>query len=168
MFRGLSPPVGGVSGVVEIVEAISAQRLPVVRELFNEYADSLGFDLCFQDFATELAELPGDYKPPDGTILMAMCDGQTAGCVAVRRFDQAACEMKRLYVRPAFRGQRVGRILATGSIEAARQMGYLQMLLDTVPWMKAAITLYESLGFEETRAYRHNPIEGARFMKLVL
>ena len=156
------------AGVMDVIQAHTAEHLDHVRELFIEYADSLGFDLCFQEFKTELATLPGDFAPPDGRLLLALDEGRSAGCVALRRFSESACEMKRLYVCPAFRGVGLGRVLATKVIEQARRIGYEEMLLDTVPWMTAAIALYESLGFEEARSYRHNPIEGATFMRLIL
>jgi ribosomal protein S18 acetylase RimI-like enzyme len=153
---------------MEFIEAHTPEHLENVRELFVEYAESLGFDLCFQDFETELATLPGDYAPPDGRVVLAIHGDQVAGCVALRRFNESACEMKRLYVRPAFRGTGLGRRLAVHIIEQAGQIGYDEMLLDTVPRMTEAIALYESLGFEETRSYRHNPIEGTKFMRLAL
>ena len=154
--------------MVEIVDAHSGELLDRARELFTEYAESLGFDLSFQDFEAELASLPGEFTPPDGRILLAWHDGQVAGCVALRRFGPTACEMKRLYVRPWFRGSGIGWRLATDVIEQARQVGYQEMLLDTVPSMTTAIALYESLGFEQVAPYRYNPIIGARFMRLVL
>jgi len=139
-----------------------------VRELFAEYAGSLGFDLSFQDFDRELAELPGEYVPLGGCLLLACCEERVAGCVAMRKIDRQVCEMKRLYVRPGFRGRRVGRLLADAVIDEARRIGYRRMRLDTAPDMIAAITLYESLGFTSIPPYRHNPLQGARFMELVL
>ncbi|HVF28460.1 MAG TPA: GNAT family N-acetyltransferase [Pyrinomonadaceae bacterium] len=138
------------------------------RELFVEYAESLGFDLCFQDFEKELAELPGDYAPPTGRLLLASVGGHLAGCVALRKIDNDTCEMKRLYVRPEFCGLNLGRKLAVAIIEEARQINYSRMRLDTLPSMSAAITLYRSLGFKEIEAYRHNPVSGAMFMELSL
>ena len=154
--------------MLEIVEAHSDPLLTHVRDLFREYADALGFDLSFQDFKEELAELPGGYAPPDGRMLLGLWDAEITGCVVLRRIDETTCEMKRLYVRPAFRGRGVGKALAVAIIREARNIGHQRMRLDTVPWMTEAITLYESLGFRDIEPYRHNPIEGARYMELVL
>ncbi len=139
-----------------------------VRAIFKEYADWLGYDLCFQGFDRELAELPGDYAPPSGHLLLGVCDERIAGCVALRELSPGVCEMKRLYVRDAFRGRGIGKALATAVTDEARKIGYELMRLDTLPSMSVAIALYRFLGFVDIKPYRENPIEGARFMELVL
>jgi ribosomal protein S18 acetylase RimI-like enzyme len=154
--------------VLRIVEATAGDPLAAAHELFLEYAASLDFDLCFQDFDRELTELPGAYAPPDGRLLVALDGEAAAGCVAVRRIGEGMCEMKRLYVRPAFRGRGLGRRLAEASIAAARAAGHACMRLDTVPSMTVAIALYRALGFREIPAYRENPVPGALFFELAL
>ena len=153
---------------VEIIPAHVPPYLDVVRALFLEYAQSLDFSLCFQAFDDELAQLPGEYAPPDGCLLLARIAADPLGCVALRPIDSSTCEMKRLYLRPAARGQGVGRALAVAVIAEARRIGYAAMRLDTVPSMKTAIALYQSLGFVEIPPYRHNPLPGAVFMELTL
>lgn len=138
------------------------------RELFTEYADSLDFDLDFQGFDEEFANLLGEYAPPKGCLLLAEYKGQPAGCVAVRGLSEDICEMKRLYVRPEFRGLGIGRALAEAVIAQGRNIGYTRIRLDTAPSMQAARTLYRSLGFRQMSPYRYNPIEGAIFMELEL
>lgn len=145
-----------------------AEHVPVVRALFEEYAAALGVDLGFQDFDRELAELPGEYAPPGGRLLLALDGGNPAGCVALRPFEPGVCEMKRLYVRSAFRGTGLGRLLAERIVGAGRDAGYERMRLDTLPAMAAARGLYESLGFVEIEAYRPNPIHGTTYFELVL
>ncbi len=139
------------------------------RELFQEYAQSLGVNLCFQNFEQELAGLPGHYAPPDGRLLLAEYDGQLAGCVALHKWEDGVCEMKRLYLRPSFRGKGLGRAIAEKVIAEARSIGYQRMRLDTIePLMKDAVEMYRKLGFREIAPYRPNPIAGAMYMELQL
>ena len=153
---------------MRIIAAHLSDHLPAVRDLFAEYAASLDTDLCFQNFAQEVRELPGKYAPPEGRLLLAMIDSDHAGCVALRKITGDSCEMKRLYVRPTFRKQGIGRLLADAIISAAREIGYHSMRLDTLSSMTAAIALYESLGFRRIAPYYHNPCPGAVFMELKL
>ncbi|MBX9810184.1 MAG: GNAT family N-acetyltransferase [Burkholderiales bacterium] len=152
---------------IQLVSGPSAD-LEAVRKLFVEYAESLGFSLCFQGFDQELATLPGDYAPPQGCLLLAKEDGEAAGCVGVRRLDAERCEMKRLYVRIAFRGTRLGRKLAEAALAAAREAGYRRMVLDTLPAMKAARTLYSVLGFKPCAPYYDNACIGSDCFELTL
>lgn len=154
--------------MIELVEATSDEQVRAVRELFKAYAESLGFDLCFQDYDKELASLPGEYKAPRGMLLLAFCRGEVAGCAALRPAGESICEMKRMYVRPPYRGLGIGRQMAVKIIEFARSAGYERMRLDTIDTMTEAIALYCSLGFEEIEPYRYNPIPGAKYMELVL
>jgi ribosomal protein S18 acetylase RimI-like enzyme len=153
---------------VIVFEQVCRGKIEVVRELFQEYSDSLGFDLCFQNFKEELESLPGEYSPPAGSLLLAVSGEGTAGCVALRRIDNSICEMKRLYVRPAFRGRGIGRELCRRIITSGLELGYSSMRLDTLASMSAALELYRALGFREIEPYRYNPIEGAVFMELRL
>jgi len=157
---------------IDIVTPSTADELDALRDIFREYAASLKVDLCFQGFEQELIALPGEYAEPRGALLMARVDGQVAGCCALRPMDSVdypnACEMKRLYVRPAFRGLGLGRQLADAIMDAARIGGYAYVLLDTLDDMEAARTLYEDLGFEEIPPYYHNPIAGAHYLKAEL
>jgi ribosomal protein S18 acetylase RimI-like enzyme len=151
-----------------ILDGHQADRLPAVRELFAEYAASLEVDLSFQEFDRELAELPGDYVPPAGRLLLALDGDEPAGCVALRPYEPEVCEMKRLYVRPAFQGAGLGRRLAEAIVEAGRDAGYRTMRLDTLPTMAAARGLYRAMGFEEIDAYRPNPVHGTTYFELRL
>jgi len=152
----------------EIVRPENTRVVESARRLFVEYADSLNFSLCFQGFDSEIAQLPGEYVPPLGGLLLAHYDGALAGCVALRKIDDEICEMKRLYLRPEFRGKGIGRKMAIEVIKMAQEIGYAKMRLDTAPAMKEAIALYHSLGFVEIGPYRENPIPGAIFMELTL
>ena len=154
-------------------QAESPAQISQARELFLEYANSLGFSLCFQNFDKELADLPGDYAPPEGRLLLAEYEGLLAGCVALHKLpsnaDAGICEMKRLYLRPQFRGKGLGRALADRIIAEARQAGYSRMRLDTVePVMRDAVAMYRRLGFGEIAPYCSNPIAGALYMELRL
>ena len=146
--------------------------LEAVREIFQEYADGLGIDLCFQQFDAELAGLPGEYQEPRGGLLLAWVDGAVAGCCALRPLDNAdypnAAEMKRLYVRKAFRGFGLGRQLSEAILDTARRAGYTCVLLDTLSEMDTARSLYDDLGFVEIAPYYHNPISGAHYLKVDL
>ena len=154
--------------MIQIVQAQSEQDIARVHELFLEYADSLGVDLCFQDFEQELAALPGKYTPPSGSLLIAKEDETLVGCVALRKLDDKVGEMKRLYLRPAFRGRGAGRALALAIIAEARVIGYGRLRLDTLPMMSEARKLYYSLGFKEIKPYVYNPIEGTLYLELTL
>ena len=157
---------------IELVSADSAAQIDAVRELFQEYAASLGVDLCFQNFEADLAALPGEYAAPGGALLLALVDGEPAGCVAMRALPESdhtnACEMKRLYVRRAYRRFGLGRVLAQQLIDLATQAGHSCMLLDTLDDMEVARGLYTSLGFEAIPPYYFNPVPGAHYLKVEL
>lgn len=153
---------------MRVQNAESAEFIPIVRELFLEYSESVGAGFCFQGFSEELAQLPGEYARPWGRLFLAFDDkddSQVAGCGAVRRIDADTCEMKRFYVRPAFRGKGLGRELVHALIGAAREIGYARMRLDTLPLMTTAIALYRALGFREIPPYWANPVPGAVFFE---
>lgn len=158
--------------LIEFSTPSGPDQMEPVRQIFREYAQGLGVDLCFQQFDEELAGLPGEYAAPRGALLLATVDGEVAGCVALRPIDNAdypnAAEMKRLYVRKAFRGFGLGRQLTEAVLDAARQAGYASVLLDTLDDMEAARALYEDLGFEDIPPYYHNPIPGAHYLKVDL
>ncbi|MFW9968879.1 MAG: GNAT family N-acetyltransferase [Candidatus Odinarchaeota archaeon] len=151
-----------------IKQATSEEQINLTHELFMEYAKCLGIDLTFQNFEEELNSLPGDYALPIGCILLAYYNDELAGCVALRKFKEEVCEMKRLFVRSQFRKKGIGRALSNKIIDQALKIGYHYMRLDTLPHMKVAIALYHSLGFKEIKPYRYNPFEGAKFLELKL
>jgi putative acetyltransferase len=153
---------------ITMSDAVSAVEMDDIRALFLEYADSLEISLCFQNFEAELAGLPGTYVPPSGRLLLAREGKQSVGCAGFRRLEAGICEMKRLYVRPQWRGRGIGQRLAGMLIDAARNAGYARMRLDTLNTMKSAIDLYTSLGFRRIEAYYANPSDRAVFMELVL
>jgi ribosomal protein S18 acetylase RimI-like enzyme len=154
--------------MLKIFQVETKEDIDVARNLFIEYADSLGFDLCFQNFEEELANLPGDYAPPEGCLLLAKYQDEIAGCVALRKLSDSVCEGKRLYVRPQFRGLKIGRKLVEAIITEARKIGYSSIRCDTVPSMQVAQALYASLGFKEIEPYYYNPIEGTKYIELKL
>ena len=154
---------------MHLLQSQTPEQIDQVRDLFREYADWLKIDLCFQNFEAEVAELPGDYAAPAGRLLLAYDNAQLAGCIALRRFDERTCEMKRLFVRDEFRGQGLGHQLIAAIIQEAKQIGYRYMRLDTLPpKMNDAIRLYRSYGFREIDPYYNNPVPGAMFMELDL
>jgi len=154
---------------MKLKQVQSNEDVQEARQLFEDYAAWLGFSLCFQNFDKELAELPGDYSPPNGRLLLAVENHQVAGCVGLRKIGEGTGEMKRLYVRPEFRGKGLGRRLTETIIEAARELGYQRLRLDTLPGkMDQAIAMYRSLGFEDIERYYNNPYEEAAFMELAL
>jgi putative acetyltransferase len=154
--------------MLTIEQAGSAEQTDLARELFREYQTSIGVDLCFQNFEKEIAGLPGDYAPPQGRLYLAFDGGQPAGCVGVRRIEKGVCELKRLYVRPLYRGRGIGRRLALEAVAAGRETGYARIRLDTLPSMHDALKLYDSLGFQPIAPYRENPVPGAVFLELEL
>lgn len=154
---------------MELIQAQSTEEVSSARELFEEYAAWLGISLCFQNFDKELAELPGDYAAPNGRLFLAVEGDEVMGCVALRKIGARVGEMKRSYVRPAFRGRGLGRTLTENLIAEAKQIGYLSLRLDTLPGkMDQAMAMYRSLGFQEIAPYYKNPVEGATFMELIL
>jgi GNAT superfamily N-acetyltransferase len=154
---------------IQLVIPVDAESLEITRGIFREYVGSLDIDQRFQDIEEELASLPGEYAPPNGHLLLAFVDGELAGCGALRALTDVdyanSCEMKRLYVRPAFRRFGLGRLLAQALFDEARSVGYSTMLLDTLDDMGAARGLYASLGFEEIAPYYYSPIAGSHYLK---
>jgi len=153
---------------VKIVEAKSEEQVRAAKGLFLEYAASLDFDLSFQSFEEEMKGFPDQYSSPTGRLYLALEGNKAIGCVAVRRFEDGICEMKRLYVKPGFRGKKAGRLLAEAAIECAKGSRYKAMRLDTVSSMVSANNLYRTLGFKEIGPYRENPLQGAIYMELNL
>ena len=154
---------------MRIFQANSQQDIEQARTLFEEYQTGLGISLCFQNFDQELKNLPGDYAPPDGRLLLAIDEAGLAGCIALRKLAPEVCEMKRLFVRPTHRGTGLGRTLVESLIDEARRLGYKKMRLDTLPGrMDKAIALYHSIGFVEINPYYENPVPDAKFMELEL
>jgi len=154
--------------MLKIYPAKTDKDLEIVKTLLVEYVDSLDFDLVFQNFEEELRNLPGEYAAPEGCLLLAKYQDQPAGCVALRKLSDSICEGKRLYVRPQFRGLKIGRKLVEAIIAEARRIGYSSIRGDTVPSMQVAQALYASLGFKEIEPYCRNPVEGAKFIELKL
>ena len=142
-----------------------AAEIGAAKALFLDYARSLNFSLCFQDFDAEMAGFPGKYAPPTGALLLAVVDGVPVGAVGLRDLGGGVCEMKRLYVKPEFRALKLGRRLAEALVAEARALGYRAMRLDTLPDMQSAQALYRSMGFRDIPPYYDNPIEGARYME---
>ena len=155
-------------GDIMIRPATCPEMVAQARQIIAEYGASLGVDLSFQHFQEELAGLPGRYQPPGGCLLLALVDGEAAGCVALRGLSTDICEMKRLYVRPGFRGLGLGKALICAVVDEARRLGYVSMRLDTLPAMRAAQSLYAGFGFVEIEPYTENPVEGSKFMELRL
>jgi putative acetyltransferase len=162
----------GAAPLIAVMTPATPELIDATRAIFREYAAQLGVDLCFQNFDAELATLPGDYATPHGALLLALVDGEVAGCGALRALTDVdyanACEMKRLYVRPAFRRFGIGRLLAQALMDRGVQAGYSNLLLDTLDDMEAARGLYSSLGFEEIPPYYFNPIPGAHYLRAPL
>ena len=157
---------------VQLITPNASEQLDATRQIFTEYAGQLGIDLCFQNFEAELAGLPGEYSDPSGALLLALVDGEIAGCCGLRALDSSdypnAAEMKRLYVRKAFRRFGLGRQLAEAMLDTARMAGYRSVLLDTLDDMESARALYAELGFTQIPPYYHNPIPGAHYLKVDL
>ena len=154
--------------MLELKEAKTKKDMDLVRTLFREYSDALGVDLCFQGFEQELAGLPGKYASPEGRLYIAFVGDQPGGCVGLRKIAEGIAEMKRLYVRPLFRGQGIGRQLVLALVKDCRQLGYSRMRLDTLPSMKRALELYRAMGFRPIDPYTENPVPGAMFLELNL
>jgi len=151
---------------MQLIQATTEEQIETARELFKEYAASLAIDMCFQSFDQELQTLPGKYAPPDGRLLLAYVDDELIGCIALRKLDERICEMKRLFLRPNYRGKGYGRTMIENLIEQARDIGYQRMWLDSLPGkMDAAISLYREFGFKDIPAYYENPLEGVVYLE---
>src|SRR5436190_21870684 len=172
VLRGQACPVRntqqGSSTPMKITQAVTPQQIELARVLFEDYAKELAIDLCFQGFAAELSGLPGVYAPPRGRLLLGLDGRDATGCVALRQLDKHICEMKRLFVRSGFRGKGIGKLLAQAVVEEARAAGYQTMRLDTLSHLKAAMQLYEALGFARCPAYYETPLLDTVFMELQL
>jgi GNAT superfamily N-acetyltransferase len=154
---------------MRLIQATTKEEIDLARVLFQEYAASLGFSLCFQNFDQELADLPGKYAPPSGRLLLAYADNDLAGCIALRKLDDDTCEMKRLFIRSEFRQHGFGRLLIEKIIDEAKASGYRRMRLDTLPGkMDSAIRLYERFGFHDVPPYYDSPVAGTRYLELAL
>ena len=154
---------------MKLTQAVTPEQIEQARELLKEYAAWLEIDLCFQNFDQELSDLPGNYAPPEGRLLLAFENDQLAGCVALRKIGDGVCEMKRLFLRPEFHGKGLGRELIEAIVKEARAIGYQRMYLDTLPpQMNKAIELYRAAGFKEIAPYYGNPVPGAMFLELEL
>lgn len=158
----------GTKREVRFVKVDEGEDLDVIRQLFREYAESLEIDLCFQNFEEELKALPGKYAAPEGTMILALVDGESAGCIALRKSSEGIAEMKRLFVRDDYRGLHIGKRLVQLILEEAARLGYSYIRLDTLSTMKEAVSLYQSFGFYEIAPYIYNPIEDAKYMELRL
>lgn len=163
-----SPDALVLEKMINIIEVKTDEFITEAKELFQEYASALGFNLDFQGFTREIDNFPEQYSAPDGRLYLACYGNQSIGCVGLRYFEKGICEIKRLYIRPEFRGMKAGRMLAEASIKAARDIGYEYIRLDTLQSMESANSLYKSLGFYDIEPYRHNPIDGAMYMELDL
>lgn len=162
----MKPIFDNIAHTVDFKRVVGEHMIEEIRQLFIEYAQSLDIDLAFQGFETELKTLPGKYEPPDGALILASVDGKGAGCIALRRFSEDICEMKRLYVRDTYRGWGIGKALINMLINEAKKLNYSRIRLDTLATMKEAQNIYLSLGFYDIEPYVYNPIEGTRFMEL--
>jgi N-acetylglutamate synthase-like GNAT family acetyltransferase len=150
---------------IRITKAEREKEFQLVRQLFLEYAQSYNFDICFDDFDKELESLPGEYSAPGGSLLLAYVDNEVAGCVALKKVEEKLCEMKRLYVRPQYRGEELGRMLAISIMQEAKKIGYETMCLNTTSTMKEAISLYRSIGFAETGFHHHKQVKNVIYME---
>lgn len=154
--------------MTRLKEAYKSEEIEIVRTLFREYAASAGDGFCFKGFEKELAALPGEYRPPGGRLYLALVEEEPAGCVALRKIGEGIGELKRLYVRPLFRGKGIGRKLVLQLVKDGRDLGYAKMRLDTMPYMKRARELYLAMGFKPIDCYRADPVPGALYFELSL